>query len=79
VPYDDKLFTFGGSISDQFFVQFEELTVFDLKLNQFEKLPTKADRRHGYPRERSCHALVHVGNMVYLLGGRDMEMVGFRS
>ena len=36
-------------------------------------------QRHGYPRERSCHALVHVGNMVYLLGGRDMEMTIFAN
>jgi hypothetical protein len=75
VYHDEKLFTFGGSISDQFFVKFDVLTVFNLAMKDFERLRTKADQQHGYPEARSCHSLVHRGNEVFILGGRDVEIV----
>jgi hypothetical protein len=65
------------SLLDQFFIRLDELTAFNLAKNEFEQIKTKPDPNFGYPRERSCHSLVHRGNMVYLLGGRDMEMTVF--
>ncbi|KAL7076379.1 hypothetical protein ACQ4LE_004488 [Meloidogyne hapla] len=79
VPYQNMLVTFGGSISNQFIFKLDVLTVFDLEFRRFEKIQTKADPVYGFPRERSCHAIVHKESFVYLIGGYGMDLKVFAT
>uniref|UniRef100_A0A915CVC9 Kelch domain-containing protein 10 n=1 Tax=Ditylenchus dipsaci TaxID=166011 RepID=A0A915CVC9_9BILA len=66
--HEDQLIAFGGGAPD-FCAEFDELLVFDLGTQAFDKIRTIADEEHGYPEGRKCHAVVEFHGEVIIIGG----------
>lgn len=54
---------------------FETLPVIDMELQCWTTRPCRADERHGYPPARRCHSCVQLGNVAYICGGYNGQII----